>query len=96
MSFKITFEVEMDVRDDQEAALIFEAARIGLAAVAIKDRVLYRDFDQKRNAEAPAAPSNTVAKELKKIDTPVSQTKKELPKPERSRGIMGRSMLKRG
>lgn len=103
MSFPITVEVTLTVRDDAEAEAIFEAAANGLAELAIKDRVLYGGVVNRNTAVAqPAftssAKADEVSQTLKPVEVKPTKAKIAVPaevKPERSRGIMGRRQMNR-
>ena len=103
MSFPITIEVTVIVRDDKEAEAIIEAAASGLAELAIKDRVLYGGVAPSRGAVAqPAFTSSAKADEaslkLKPVEVKTTKGQIAVPveeKPERPRGIMGRRQMNR-
>lgn len=100
MSFEITVEVTMTVRDNAEAEKIFDAAASGLAEVAIKDRVLYGGVAPV--SVQPSSTSSVKSQEALKKLTPIeTKSPKSVavepvaPKPERSRGVMGRRQMHR-
>lgn len=99
MSFSITVEVTMEVRDEKQAEAIFEAASNGLAEIAIKDRVLYGGFSKEGTTpQASAAKREEASKELVPVATKVSGTRATLvpePKQERVKGVLGRRQLNR-
>lgn len=102
MSFEITVEVTVTVRDNEEAEKIFDAAASGLAEVAIKDRVLYGGIAPAVVAVQPSSTSSAKAQEASKklkpieVKSPKGGSAVEAPpKPERSRGVMGRRQMHR-
>ena len=100
MSFRITVEVTVEVRDNEQAEAIIEAASNGLAELAIKDRVLYGGFSHEtQKPQISEAKREEASKRLVPVETKVTGIKsapkvQEAP-PERAKGVLGRRKLNR-
>ena len=111
MSFEITVEITLTVKDDTQAEKIFDAVSSGLAETAIKDRVLYGGAQDsnfiatQQTVSRPSKPASTSSKseEASKLLRPVEvkvpkgqiTVTASARKPERSRGILGRKQINR-